>query len=177
VRAVLDLLEHAARQQGITLALDAVPNVPAVRADRDGLQQVVLNLVKNALEATAAGGRITVSLRPAALATAAGTSRACADDLPRACARVEVVDTGSGMDEATLARLFEPFFTTRAARGGSGLGLAVVKSIVVEHGGTVTASSVPGVGSRFTVELPAAVASAEVAEAPADAAPNQGAAA
>jgi signal transduction histidine kinase len=90
---------------------------------------------------------------------------------------VEVVDTGSGMDEATLARLFEPFFTTRAARGGSGLGLAVVKSIVVEHGGTVTASSVPGVGSRFTVELPAAVASAEVAEAPADAAPNQGAAA
>jgi two-component system, NtrC family, sensor histidine kinase HydH len=150
VRAVLDLLEHAARQQGIALELDAVPNVPPVRADVDELQQVVLNLVKNALEATAPGGRITVSLRP--------TARAAADGTTRASARLEVVDTGTGMDEATLARLFEPFFTTRAASGGSGLGLAVIKSIVVAHGGTVAASSVRGVGSRFTVELPAAEA-------------------
>ena len=150
VRAVLDLLEHAARQQGITLEIDSVPNVPPVRADVDELQQVVLNLVKNALEATAPGGRITVSLRP--------TARPAADGRPVAAARLEVVDTGTGMDEATLARLFEPFFTTRAASGGSGLGLAVIKSIVVEHGGTVAASSVRGVGSRFTVELPAAEA-------------------
>lgn len=157
VRAVLDLLEHAARQQGIALELDAAPNVPPVRADLDELQQVVLNLVKNALEATAPGGRITVALRP--------TARVAADGAPRAFARVEVVDTGSGMDEATLARLFEPFFTTRAAKGGSGLGLAVLKSIVVEHGGTVAASSVPGVGSRFTVELPAAEAGEEQAAA------------
>jgi signal transduction histidine kinase len=163
VRAVLDLLEHAARQQGITLEVDAAANVPDVRADLDGLQQVVLNLVKNALEATAAGGRITVALRPTAFAGA--------DGRPRAAARVEVVDTGCGMDEATLARLFEPFFTTRAARGGSGLGLAVVKSIVVEHGGTVTASSVPGVGSRFTVELPAALEASEESHVAA-AAPN-----
>jgi signal transduction histidine kinase len=165
VRAVLDLLEHAARQRGVALELDAAPDVPAVRADVDGVQQVVLNLVKNALEATARGGRITVLLRP--------TEAVAADGQRRALARLEVVDSGSGMSEATLARLFEPFFTTRAASGGSGLGLAVVRSIVVALGGTVGASTVPGVGSRFTVDLPAETESA----APARAAASHGVAA
>jgi len=157
VRAVLDLLEHAARQGEVALELDAAPGVPRVRADVDGVQQVVLNLVKNALEATARGGRITVLLRP--------TETAGADGRARAGARLEVVDSGCGMSEATLARLFEPFFTTRAALGGSGLGLAVVRSIVVAHGGTVAASTVAGVGSRFTVDLPAVSEAAAAADA------------
>ena len=159
VRAVLDLLEHAARQGEVALDLDAAPGVPRVRADVDGVQQVVLNLVKNALEATARGGRITVLLRP--------TETPGADGRARAGARLEVVDSGCGMSEATLARLFEPFFTTRAALGGSGLGLAVVRSIVVAHGGTVVASTVAGVGSRFTVDLPAVSEAAADADAPA----------
>jgi signal transduction histidine kinase len=159
VRAVLDLLEHAARQGEVALELDAAPGVPRVRADVDGVQQVVLNLVKNALEATARGGRITVLLRP--------TETSGADGRARAGARLEVVDSGCGMSEATLARLFEPFFTTRAALGGSGLGLAVVRSIVVAHGGTVVASTVAGVGSRFTVDLPAVSEAAADADAPA----------
>ena len=118
--------------------------------------------MKNALEATSRGGRITVLLRP--------TEAVAADGQRRARARLEIVDSGSGMSEATLAHLFEPFFTTRAASGGSGLGLAVVRSIVVALGGTVTASTVPGVGSRFTVELPADLPAETESAAPASAA-------
>jgi signal transduction histidine kinase len=68
--------------------------------------------------------------------------------------RIRVRDTGAGMDEAVQARLFEPFFTTRAAEGGTGLGLAVVKAIVEEHHATIDVISEPGAGAELVVTFP-----------------------
>jgi signal transduction histidine kinase len=68
--------------------------------------------------------------------------------------RLIVADTGGGMSADVLGHVFEPFFTTRSAEGGTGLGLVVVKSIITEHSGTVSVESQVGVGSRFTVDLP-----------------------
>jgi signal transduction histidine kinase len=115
--------------------------------DADGMQQITLNLVANALTATPEGGGITVSLETSRLSTINGGCEILA-------VRLAVADTGCGMSVEVLERLFEPFFTTRASQGGTGLGLAVVKSLVTEHGGTISVESEPGVGSRFTVDLP-----------------------
>ncbi len=147
VRSVLDLLELEARHARVTLALEATEGLAPVTVDPDQLQQVVLNLVRNALQATAPGGRVTVRVAAGDLARP-GHSRT----VP-AC-RLAVEDTGCGMPPESLARLFEPFFTTRADQGGTGLGLAVVKSIVDEHGGVVTARSAPGEGSELSVWFP-----------------------
>jgi two-component system, NtrC family, sensor histidine kinase HydH len=147
VQAVLDLLDHAARRRGVKIELACDPDLPRVVADVDQIQQIVLNLAKNALEASAPGGRIRLRLAPCSVSAPAGTRRVPA-------VRLEVEDDGCGMSEEVLARLFDPFFTTRATEGGTGLGLAVVKSIVTAHGGQVTAASVPGQGSRITVDLP-----------------------
>jgi CheY-like chemotaxis protein len=114
------------------------------------LQQVVLNLCNNAVQAMDAGGRVDVEMTVHDLATARRFSN---DELPAgryAC--ISISDTGRGMDEATLARIFEPFFTTRTS--GNGLGLATVIEIVREHGGAIHVSSTPGKGSRFEVWLP-----------------------
>ena len=105
--------------------------------DPDQLQQVTLNLVRNALHATPRGGRIRVTIDPI-------------DNELRLCVR----DTGPGIDEATQARLFEPFFTTRAAAGGTGLGLAVVRAIVDEHHARIEVVSEPGDGAAFIVRFP-----------------------
>jgi signal transduction histidine kinase len=135
----------AARQRQIALEFSCPPDLPPVFADIDQIQQLALNLIKNALAATPVGGRVTVRLD---LVTLGASGRA----VP--AARLEIEDNGCGMNEETRARLFEPFFTTRAGAGGTGLGLAVVHAIVQAHGGRIEVSSSPGAGSRFTVDLP-----------------------
>jgi signal transduction histidine kinase len=147
-RAVVELLEFEAKRRGVTVRLDASPHVPAIRADHDGIQQVVLNLVSNALAATAAGGHIQVSVAPTALSNPGeGTT------VPGL--RITVEDTGHGVESSMAEQLFEPFFTTHADTGGTGLGLAVVKSIVSDHGGTIAVDPQRRTGARFVVELPA----------------------
>jgi PAS domain S-box-containing protein len=119
-----------------------VEAVPAVFGDSGQLYQVVVNLVTNAAQAIGdAPGRTTVTLR----------------SVPSG-SRIEltVADTGSGMDEATQQRIFDPFFTTKAVNEGTGLGLSIVHGIVVDHGGTIAATSQPGRGSTFCITLPAA---------------------
>jgi CheY-like chemotaxis protein len=116
------------------------------------LQQVILNLCNNAVQAMEGEGRVEIEMTVHDLATARRFSN---DELPAGrytC--ISITDTGRGMDEATLARIFEPFFTTRTA--GNGLGLATVIEIVREHGGAIHVSSTPGKGSRFEVWLPCA---------------------
>jgi signal transduction histidine kinase len=108
-----------------------------IDADEDQMQQLVLNLVRNALAATPRGGRITVRVESVG---------------EPASVRLIVRDTGPGIPPEMQAQLFEPFFTTRASEGGTGLGLAVVRAIVAEHGGTITASS--GDGAEFIVSFP-----------------------
>lgn len=117
------------------------------------LQQVMLNLVRNASQAIEGNGRITLSLTTAEIAVPwplpYGTVQ------PGPYVMLSVADTGCGMDRQTLARIFEPFFTTRPA--GSGLGLATVADIVRDHGGVIDVQSTPGAGSVFTAWLPQAV--------------------
>jgi signal transduction histidine kinase len=104
----------------------------------------VLNLLTNARDAMPEGGSITVAtvLLP---------------DTP-AAVELTVTDTGHGMDAETLARIFDPFYTTKPT--GTGLGLSITYGIVRDHGGSITADSTPGQGTRFLVRLPLAVGEA-----------------
>lgn len=117
--------------------------VPPVHADPDQLQQVIVNLVTNAAQAIGERyGRIVVGLSPRG---AAAERWVC----------LSVADDGCGMDETVARRAFEPFFTTRDAERGSGLGLSVVDGIVSSHGGRIELQSTPGQGAEFIVLLPA----------------------
>jgi CheY-like chemotaxis protein len=130
------------------------------------VDQVLMNIVVNARDAMPEGGRLTVTTARAAV------DGALADQLGTAhAALVTIADTGCGMDAATLEHIFEPFFTTKGPAKGSGLGLATASGIVAEAGGMLTASSEPGAGTTFTINLPllpaAAHATVEPAVAPA----------
>ena len=147
-------------------------NLPAapvhVRADATQIQQIVMNLCTNAWHALPAGrGRIEVGLAvedsvPAAQADAATTWPPAL--LAGARAHLWIADNGSGMDEATRARVFEPFFTTKQVGQGTGLGLAVVHGIVSVHGGAINVESTLGVGSRFDLWFPLEDAPEEAVE-------------
>lgn len=145
IRKILDLLGPAARQSRVRLEFSCVDDLPPVVADIDQVQQVVLNLVKNALAATPEGGCVALRLDLAAIDAPRG---------PVEAVRLAVEDTGCGMSEETRQRLFEPFFTTRAGDGGTGLGLAVVHAIVQAHGGRIAVASAVGAGTRFDIDLP-----------------------
>jgi signal transduction histidine kinase len=136
---------HAAlaAQRGIRLEVQLEPDLPLVNADRERIAQVLANLVSNALRYTPAGGVITL--------TAARSG-------DRVLLRVS--DTGSGIEPEHLPYVFKRFYRAddaRPANGESGLGLAIAKSLVEAHGGTIQAESKPGHGATFTVALPAAV--------------------
>jgi signal transduction histidine kinase len=121
--------------------------VPAVYADPDQLQQVIVNLVTNAQQAIGERiGKITISL----------TQLPNPADQNTRIVRLAVADDGCGMEEILAQRIFEPFFTTREADRGSGLGLSVVHGIVTSHGGQIELRTAPGQGSEFAVVLPAA---------------------
>jgi signal transduction histidine kinase len=129
---------------GVTLNRMDGAAIDPVLADRDQLRQVLLNLISNAYEALPDGGG-TVSI----------TTQRVGDRM-----QISVVDNGTGMDERTKGRVFEPFFTRKAR--GIGLGLAVTKRIVDSHQGTISVESTPGEGATFTIELPLAMEEATV---------------
>ncbi len=145
VRTVVELLESECRRRGVQLTLEAATDSPVIIARADEVQQLSLNLIKNAIEACERGGRVTVRLRKDVLQDPiAGALHAL---------RLEVEDSGGGMDPETAAQAFEPFFTTRADEGGTGLGLAVCKGIVDDLGGRIELRSEPGRGTTVTVRL------------------------
>jgi hypothetical protein len=133
----------------VTTELD--PAAGTVAVGTAALEQVTTNLIFNARDAMPSGGRVTVSTSVAPHANGAG---------PEAQALLRVADTGAGMDAATLARAFEPYFTTKPAGKGTGLGLSTVHDVVVRHGGHVEVASTQGRGATFTVTLPRAGAPA-----------------
>ena len=136
----------------VRLSTDLEPGGPAVRLAPGELEQLVMNLLLNAKHAVAGGGRIRVTSRTLSRTEPDGDGE---DAEPSSWVEIQVEDDGVGMDQATLQRLFEPHFTTRAGRGGTGLGLATVQRIVSERGGRILVESAPGMGSRFRIRLPA----------------------
>lgn len=137
---VLHFVKPEATQQGVSIIQSGAEDLPHIVGDRVQLQQVLINLLLNAFEAVA-------GLDPQSRAV---ELRACQSE---SGVRIEVVDGGVGMDQATLTRIFRPFFTTKAA--GMGLGLSISQTIVATHGGTLSVQSTPGAGSVFRIDLPA----------------------
>ena len=122
-----------------------------VRLGRGQLQEIILNLAINARDAMPQGGRLIFRARTVETTGPAGQAAG-------RYARLDVIDTGSGMDQATKARIFEPFFTTKAPGKGTGLGLAMVYGTVSGAGGWIDVESAPGRGTTFTIYLPAVAA-------------------
>jgi signal transduction histidine kinase len=147
INNVLDLMQYEAHRRDVSLTLTGAETLPPLWVETDEIQQITLNLIANALVATPRGGRVTMHVEESKLPPRNGGG-----EIP--AVRLVVMDTGCGISPDVRERLFEPFFTTRAAEGGTGLGLAVVKSLVTEHGGAIAVESELGVGSRFSVSLP-----------------------
>ncbi len=136
------------------LQAHAESGLGAVRCDPAQLEEMLVNLVTNACDAMSTGGVLTIELRPLEVGDATTAVPAA---LPRGrYVRLDVTDTGVGMDAATLERIFEPFFTTKPVGRGTGLGLATVYGTVRQLGGAIAVRSQPGQGTRFTICLPVA---------------------
>jgi signal transduction histidine kinase len=137
IQDTLTLIEPQLSKSAIEVRLDTAPALPTIKGNSGKLQQVFLNLFLNARDAMESGGTLAI--------------RAWSED---GFVRVDVADTGEGIAPDHLARIYDPFFTTKGARKGTGLGLAVTYGIVHEHGGNIEVESRLGSGSRFRVELP-----------------------
>ncbi|HEX8960089.1 MAG TPA: ATP-binding protein [Geobacteraceae bacterium] len=140
VRHVAGLLEQKARDKGITIAFRGIDSVPQALADRRRLEQVLVNLLDNAIKYTPEKGSVTIAAQDAG-----------------EMLRIAVTDSGIGIPPNDLPRLFERFYRVDAARsrdqGGTGLGLSIVKHLVQLHGGTVSVESAPGKGSTFSFTI------------------------
>jgi PAS domain S-box-containing protein len=137
--------------EDIRVSVDADPALAPVLADPTHLTQVIMNLVVNARDAMPRGGRLLISTTNADL----GLVEAAACGLkPGPYVRLEVADSGKGMDPETLTRIFEPFYTTKQPGHGTGLGLSTALGIVEQSGGAIRVSSEPGKGATFSVFLP-----------------------
>jgi PAS domain S-box-containing protein len=139
----------------IAMDLDIAKDCPPVLADGSQIHQVLMNLGTNAYHAMREkGGRLKIQLTP--LPGISSSLQAAVGEFPSGpCVLLSVSDTGHGMPEATLARIFEPYFTTKAHGDGSGLGLAVVHGIVRSHKGAIRVCSQPDQGTTFEIYLPA----------------------
>lgn len=138
--------------ENIILEHKRAPVSLPIRADRNQIEQVLVNLVLNARDAMPEGGTLVIQTLPAQVEDpSANTAQ---NPPPGSCAILRVSDDGVGMDAETQKRIFDPFFTTKPRGQGTGLGLSSVFGIVRTHQGSVTVDSQPGKGSRFTVVLP-----------------------
>jgi signal transduction histidine kinase len=139
LRSTVQLVRRSFEAAGVALRVEVPSELASVRGDARALNQLVLNLLKNAVEAVPRGGNVELRARSAG-----------------ARVEVEVRDDGPGIPEEVLANLFRPFFTTKRAGQGSGLGLSISRRIAEQHGGSLDATSEPGRGACFRLVLPSA---------------------
>jgi two-component system NtrC family sensor kinase len=137
IHQTVDLLENYARNNNIDIQTDLSPSLPIIAGDQAQLQQVVLNLVNNAIDAIGRDGSISV------------TSRADKTDI-----RIIIADSGPGIPESVQKKVFDPFFTTKSTGKGTGLGLWISYSIIEKMGGNLALQSREGQGATFTISLP-----------------------
>ncbi len=150
VTASMSLFGHQLRKDGIEVEIDLEDGLPPVTADGSRLRQVVVNMISNAHHALRSKQAVRGDRK--VFRITARTVRKGGED----CVRVEFYDNGVGIRHEDLEKVFDPFFTTRRATGGTGLGLSLSFGIIREFGGTISVESAEGSYTRFTVELPTA---------------------
>jgi PAS domain S-box-containing protein len=160
VTGMADLVASTTGPQ-IKVVVDVADGVPAARADANQLEMAILNLAVNARDVMSDGGTLRIS---AAGETIAPGHRSGLN--PGAYVRLSVADTGTGMDEATLARAVEPFFSTKGIGKGTGLGLSMVHGLASQLGGALALSSKPGLGTNVELWLPRAPEPVETEPSP-----------
>jgi signal transduction histidine kinase/ActR/RegA family two-component response regulator len=156
--------------EDITLSLDLASDLANVLADSGQLEQVLVNLAVNARDAMSGGGRLTVTTRNASVSADSACVR---EGLLSAGSYVQirVRDTGCGMSNEVRERIFEPFYTTKPAGRGTGLGLATVYGIVKQSGGVISVESEVGHGTTFVIHLPVATSAPTLVQRPASLTP------
>ena len=154
LHAVIDrslmLVRHPLEMAGIQLQLDCAKDLPALQCDPAQLEQVLIALITNAMDAMSRGGNLWISAR---------------FDEPREEIEIQVRDDGAGIVPDLLSKIFEPFFTTKDGAHGVGLGLAISRGIVERHCGRIEVQSEPGRGTTFIVTLPVTGSAASLAAA------------
>ncbi|HYT88823.1 MAG TPA: ATP-binding protein, partial [Gemmataceae bacterium] len=136
IESAVSITRATAAKRQVELVLELTP-LPRMACQPSKINQVVFNLLTNAIDACADGGRVTV--------------RTCA---PAGAVEIHVLDTGHGIDPSLRDKIFDPFFTTKPLGKGTGLGLSISHGIVRDHGGTIDVQSEPGKGAHFIVRLP-----------------------
>ena len=142
IDSVLSLYGFTLLKRGISVERDFAPGLPPVTGSPVHLQRVILNLLNNAAQAMGQAGKIRISTR-----ADAGAQRDKG-------VQIVVEDTGPGLSEQTLKKLFQRFHTTKAPGEGTGLGLSLCRDILIKHGGSITAENAPQGGARFIITLP-----------------------
>ncbi|MFH1913038.1 MAG: ATP-binding protein [Pseudomonadota bacterium] len=144
VLEIREIMERQAGKNHVVIETRLAPDLPEIVASPSEIQQVLLNLLNNAISAMEdKGGRIRITT---AMAHHAGIGKAIL---------LQVTDTGPGIAEADISRIFDPFFTTKPVGKGTGLGLSICYGIVTRMGGDITVQSAPGQGATFSIHLPA----------------------
>ena len=140
MKKAISIISHPAELQNIRIHADLSPELPDIQGDNDKLEQVFVNIMINAIQAMPEGGPLTVFTR---MTDGSGF------------VEIEVSDTGCGIPQDHLSKLFDPFFSTKSTGEGTGLGLSVTLGIVEKHNGTIDVKSTVGEGSTFVIRLPA----------------------
>jgi two-component system NtrC family sensor kinase len=153
VASVAEFARGELTQARIALVLDVAPDLPEVAADEAQLRQALINLVRNAREAMTEATQPAARFEPPPVVDGPIGRLTVAVRAERARVIVTVADSGPGIRPEDLAKIFDPFFSTK--RQGTGLGLALVQQIVVDHGGQIDVDSRPGAGTTFTMSFPA----------------------
>lgn len=137
IKSSARLLSHQKRGENIEIKVEIEENLPLINADEGQMQQAIIALSTNAIDAMPNGGNLTLK--------AFSQNR---------CVVIEIIDTGIGINPEDMSKIFEPFFTTKEVGKGTGLGLAVCYGIVTEHGGRLSVRSKINIGTTFTMSLP-----------------------
>jgi signal transduction histidine kinase len=151
---VADLLQGRCRALGVRIHLDIPPDGSLVLGDADQLQQLFLNLLRNALDASPEGGTIRVTAGPDSVLPSEGRARILRGKAEVPCLALHIVDGGQGMSAEQLDHVFQPFFSTKRPGQGTGLGLPIAEEIVRAHQGEIELLSIAGRGTEAIVRLP-----------------------